>query len=307
MGLEWVGLLGVDPSTLLVNTVVNGARLFLVTVGLNLVLGIVGILNLTHGALVVLGMYVAASVAAWAYQAWGVWGALAAMVAASLAAGFAMGLALHYGLFEWILSREDIEQLIATFAALLIMEDAFKAIWGTRSYTVPLGLQSAFGTFSVSGVTYPGYVLAWVAAAVLVGAGLYILLYRTRLGLILRSIAHDREVLRAYGVRVGLYYAVAVGLGAALAAVAGSVLYLGRSVEPGISAEYLSEAFAVAVIGGLGSIAGAAIAALLAAFIEALVTATIPELQKAAIYLLMIAVLLVRPEGLLGRREVRVA
>ncbi len=240
-------------ASIAVNTIVNGSRYFLITIGLDLILGIVGILNLTHGALIVLGMYVAASVASIALKAGGVWAAIAAMIAASILVGALIGVALHFGLFEKLLGREDIEQLVATFAALLIMEDAFKAVWGTRAYTIPWSIQKLFGTFSIAGITYPGYGLAIVAAAVAAGAALYITLYHTRLGLVLRSIAYDRDVLRAYGARVGIYYAVAVALGAALAAFGGSILFLGRSVEPGLSAEYLSIAFAIAMIGGLAA------------------------------------------------------
>ena len=300
-------LVSVDAWTLLVNTVVNGSRYFLIALGLDLVLGVVGILNLVHGALIVLGMYVAATVAYAALSAGGVAAAIAAMLAASLGAGILAGLVLHFGLFRWILDRDEVEQLIATFAAFLIAEDLFKAIWGVQPYSVPFEVQSSLPSYTVSGVTYPGYNLAYVAAAAALAAILYIILYRTRFGLILRSIAYEREVLQAYGLRVSLYYAAAVALGAALASVAGSVLFLGRSVSPGIAAEYLADAFAITVIGGLGSIPGAAIASLLVAFAEALVTSVMPELQPAVIYLVMIAVLLVRPEGLLGARRVRVA
>ncbi len=297
----------ISIPALLTDVAISTARFFIISVGLNLVLGVLGILNLTHGALVALGMYVAASAALAAYKALGPIPALIVMILASLAAGFAVGALLHTSLLRWLLDREDMEQLIATFAAFLIMEDVFKAVWGTRSYTAPLGLQNLFGVVNVGGVVYPGYQLFTIAAALAIGAVLYLILYRTRAGLVLRALMHEREVLQAYGARVGLYYALAVGLGAAITTVAGSVLFLGQSVEPGIAADFLATAFAIVVIGGLGSLPGTAVASFLAALADVLSTYFAPQLEKIAIYLLMLIVLAVRPEGLMGARRVRVA
>jgi branched-chain amino acid transport system permease protein len=288
-----------------VDGVVYASWLFLISVGLTLIYGVLRILNIAHGSLYALGAYAGASLVI-AYQKQGLWpeGSYLILLIAALAMGLIVGPLIERGLLRWMYGRDQVFQLLVTYALFLILEDATKLIWGVDPYYAykPYGM---LGQVSLGGIVYAWYSFLLVAVAILAGGLLWLFMNRTHFGRLVVAVIYDPEISTAIGVNVPRVYVVAFTLGAVLATLGGAFTAPMIAVVPGISVEVIVLAFAVVVIGGLGSMEGAALGALIVGLVRAAAVHLVPALELFTIYLVMALVLLVRPHGLFAQEEVR--
>lgn len=275
----------------------TASALFIVAAGLTLVFGALRLINLAHGSFYMYGAFLTTSLVAWSSHA-GFW--IALVLSPLLAA--VMGIGVEVGVLRRLYAREHLTQLLATFALLLIFADLALRFWGksVRSVSPPPVVQGSVG---LGGARVPLYDIVIIAVAVVVGVGLWLLLTHTTLGWKIRAVVDDPEVLAASGVNVRLLYTTVFALGALLAGLSGVIIAPQQAVAPGMDAQIIVAAFIVAVIGGLGSITGAAIGALVIGVVETMGASWAPTWASTFIYLLMILVLAVRPWGLLGTPE----
>ena len=275
------------------------ALLFLVALGLTLIFGVMNILNIAHGSLYAWGGYAAATlgigIASFGLPAWF---SLPALLLAAILVGVVLGAILEYGLIRRLLGKEQILQLLATFAAFMILEDVQRLIWGSQPYFVS-EVVGQFGTMDVAGVTYTRYqLLVLPAVAIFAWLALRWFLARTPLGRQITAVTHHREVATAMGVNAGRVSMLTMIIGASLGALGGALASPTTSFTPGIGADMLVLSFAVVATAGLGQIGGAAIAALMIGLARSFAVYLMPEIEVLVPYLIMVAVLLVRPEGL---------
>jgi branched-subunit amino acid ABC-type transport system permease component len=286
-----------DVVTQFLSGMTTAATLFMVAAGLTLVFGAMRVINFAHGSYYMYGAFLAAAVIG--HSGNRLW--LALVVAPLAAAG--LGLASELLVMRRIYRREHLTQLLATFALFLVFADLALRIWGGSFRNVPKP-GALDGKVPVGGgAQFPVYNLFVMGVAAVVGVGLWLLLQRTRLGWRIRAAAEDTETLATTGTDVRLLFTVVFVLGAGLAGVAGAVVSPLVTVAPGIDVGILVEAFIVAVIGGLGSVTGAAVGAVLLGLTQAVGVLWVPTWSSAFIYLAMIVVLVVRPWGLLGAAE----
>lgn len=281
------------------------AWLFLSSVGLTLIYGVMRILNIAHGGFYALGAYSAA----WAiglYTQTGNTIALTYLIipVAALVAGVVSGLVIERGILRFMYGRDEVLMVLVTYAIFLILEDVTKLIWGTESY---VSYQPAYwlGTIDVFGIPYTVYKFMIIGVALVVGLTLFLVLNRTRIGKLLLVVIEDREASAALGINVTLFFTVTFVVGATLGALGGALTAPEISVSPGISAEIIVMAFAVIVIGGMGSIGGAMIGALIVGLARAASVHIYPPAELFSIYLVMAAVLAVKPYGLFALAEGR--
>jgi branched-chain amino acid transport system permease protein len=276
--------------------VFHAAVLFLVAAGLQLVFGVQKILNLACGSFYALGAYVGVSAAAWALGH----GLPAPLFVVALLAG---GLALSVigppveRLLGTVYERDESFQLLLTFALVLMFEDVIRFVWGTA----PVQLGDAYlvyGRLTVAGSTVPVYNLVVIAASGLIALGMGLLLTRTRFGRIVRATAENREMSEALGVDRRRVYARVFTLGVALGTVGGALVIPATAAVSEMAIDVIVEAFAVVVIGGLGSMRGAFVGALIVGLLKAGAIATWPEVEMLAVYVVVIGVLVLRPAGL---------
>jgi branched-chain amino acid transport system permease protein len=285
--------------------IVYASWLFLMASGLTLIYGVMRILNIAHGSLYALGAYSAASLAgAWLAAGYAAVGSFAMLLFAALLVGAVMGPLLERGLLKWMYGRDEVVLLLITYAVFLILEDVIKLIWGVDSRLLPEPYALP-GNFSLGGLAYPYYNLLLIAAAVITGVLLTLGLTRTRQGKLLLAVIHDREVSAAMGIDVGRVYLVTFTIGAMLAALGGALTAPTIAVSPGIGVEVIVLSFAVVVIGGLGSLGGAALGALLVGIVRSATVRYWPEAELFSIYAVMAMVLIVRPTGLFAAPEAR--
>jgi len=291
---------------ILIDGLIYASWLFLVAAGLTVIYGVMRILNMAHGSLYALGAYAAASSIGWYYASGGdqLWIAFALLAGCAIAIGAAAGLIMERGILRLMYWRDEVLMLIVTFALLLILEDLMKLVWGTTPYFA-YQPYTALGRFNIGVLTVSGYQIMVIGVSAVVGAIMWFWLERTRTGKILRSIIHDREVSEAMGVNVRRMFTMTFVIGAGLGAIAGGFTAPIISVVPGIGVEVIVVAFAVVVTGGLGSITGAAIGALIVGLARAASIHTMPQLELFIIYAVMAAVLIFRPHGLFGRATAR--
>ncbi|MGD8790469.1 MAG: branched-chain amino acid ABC transporter permease, partial [Burkholderiales bacterium] len=247
----------------LIDGLTYSSWLFIMAIGLTLIYGVMKILNIAHGSLFALGAYTAASLAGqWFAHGYAPMGSFAVMLVAAILVGIIAGPILERGLLRFMYDRDEIVLVLVTYATFLILEDFIKLVWGVDPYFLyqPYGL---LGTFEVGDLIYPNYNLLLLGASIIIGGLLAWTLTRTRHGKILIAVIHDREMAASQGVNVSRVYFVTFTLGAILGALGGALTAPMISVQPGIGAETIVLAFAVVVIGGLGSLPGAALAALL--------------------------------------------
>ncbi len=293
------------PLIIVLDGVFYAAVLFLVAAGLTFVYGVTRILNVAHGSLYAVGAYAGASMVL-AYLRTG--GPLPlvylALLAGAVLAAVIAGPLVERLLLRPIYGREDVVQLLVTFSLFLILEDAMKLVWGVYPYYVaePYGL---LGTMTVAGVPYARYQLALCAVAVATGGLLWWFVERTRTGRLVVAVTVDREMSAALGVDVSRVYVLAFTAGTLLATLGGALVGPLIAVAPGVSVEAIVLAFAVVVIGGLGSLGGAALGALVVGLTRAAAVHLYPEVELVTVYLIMVAVLLFRPQGLFGEVELR--
>lgn len=288
-----------------VDGIVYASWLFIIAVGLTLIYGVMKILNIAHGSLYALGAYAAVSLAgAWLSHGYAPMGSYAMLALAAVLVGLVAGPVIERGLLRWVYGRDEVVLVLVTYALFLILEDLIKLVWGVDPLFVaePYGL---LGNFEVGGLTYPNYNLVLIGVAVAAGLGVAGALTRTRSGKLLLAVIHDREMAAAMGIDVGRMYFATFTVGAMLAAVGGALTAPTVSVVTGMGAEVIVLAFAVVVIGGLGSLGGAALGALIVGLVRAAAVHFLPEIELFSIYFVMAAVLIVRPKGLFSGAEVR--
>ncbi len=289
----------------LIDGLIYSSWLFIIAVGLTLIYGVMKILNIAHGSLYALGAYSAASLGGyWIKQGYPPMGSYAVMLLAAILVGLIAGPVIERGLLRFMYGKDEIVLVLVTYAVFLILEDFVKLAWGVDPYFIaePYGL---LGSFEIGRLTYPNYNLVVFGAATLIGALLAWVLARTRQGKMLLAVIHDREMSAAMGINVGRVYFVTFTVGAMLGALGGALTAPMISVQPGIGAETIVLAFAVVVIGGLGSLPGAALAAILVGIVRSAAVHYRPELDLFSIYLVMAAVLILRPKGLFSAQEAR--
>jgi len=289
----------------LIDGLIYSSWLYIIAVGLTLIYGVMKILNIAHGSLYALGAYSAASLAGyWINHGYPPIGSYAVMLVAAILVGLIAGPIIERGLLRFMYGKDEIVLVLVTYAVFLILEDFVKLVWGVDPYFIaqPYGL---LGSFDVGDLTYPNYNLVLFGAAVFIGAVLAWVLTKTRQGKMLLAVIHDREMAGAMGINVGRVYFITFTVGAMLGALGGALTAPMISVQPGIGAETIVLAFAVVVIGGLGSLPGAALAALLVGLVRSAAVHYRPELDLFSIYLVMAVVLIMRPKGLFSAQEAR--
>jgi branched-chain amino acid transport system permease protein len=279
--------------------VFHAATLFLVAAGLQLVFGVQKIVNLACGSFYALGACFGISVVTWALHA----GLppplfLPVLVAAGLVLA-AIG-PLVERLLRLIYDRDESFQMLLTFALVLMFEDVIRRLWGTSPYQLGQ-IYLAYGQLRVAGLTIPVYNLIVIAAGLAIAVLMGWFLARTRFGRIVRASAENRAMSEALGVDMSRLYTRVFTLGTALGTVGGALVVPATAASIEIAVELIVEAFAVVVIGGLGSMRGAFVGALIVGIMRAVAIATYPEIEMLAIYLVVVAVLVLRPAGLFAK------
>ena len=296
----------------LLNGLQLGVMLFLMAAGLTLVFGVMGLINLAHGSLFMVGAFAAASMAM-------ATGSFLLALAAAMAAAAAAGALVEVVVIRRLYDREHLDQVLATFALILIFSEGVRWLFG--SFPLFLNIPPALaGTIELpGGILYSKYRLTLIGVGLLVALGLYLLISHTRLGIQVRAGENDREMIAALGVDISKLYTTVFAIGAGLAGLAGALVGAIQSVQVGMGEPVLILAFVVIVIGGIGSIKGALVGSLLVGLTESLGGLLLPKLfmlfmdnsaasslgsavASMAIYLLMAVVLIIRPSGLYGAR-----
>lgn len=285
-----------------------GVLLFLIAAGLTLVFGVMGFINLAHGVQYMVGAYLA-------FAFYGLTGNFLFALVLSLAVALIFGLLLELLVFRHLYDRDHLDQVLATFGIILFLNEAAKVIFGPLTLTMPPPDFLSGSVQLTENLRYPVYRFATIAAGLVVALGLWIVVVHTRVGMLIRAGATNPAMVSALGVNIQRLFMVVFGFGAMLAGFAGVIAAPIFSIEPGMGDNILIVAFVVIIIGGIGSIRGAFIAALLVGLIDtmgrSLATSTLslifdgsvanqigPALASMLIYILMAAILVVRPEGL---------
>ena len=287
-----------------------GVMLFLMAAGLTLVFGVMGLINLAHGSLYMVGAFACAAVASWTGSFW--LGLIAALAAAAAA-----GAIVEVAIIRRLYARDHLDQVLATFALILIFSEGTRWIFGSAPLFLDVPPALAGAVAMPGGFSYPLFRLAIIVAGLLIAVGLFLLVARTRLGIRIRAGESDREMIATLGIDIDRLYTVVFALGAALAGLAGAMIGALQSVEVGMGEPVLILAFVVIVIGGIGSIKGALTGAILVGLTDKLGRFLLPEVLKTVmdpagaiatgsaiasmlIYALMAVVLIFRPRGLFG-------
>jgi branched-chain amino acid transport system permease protein len=277
----------------------NGMLLFVVAAGLSLIFGVSRIINFAHGAVFMLGAYIAFTIVSRTGESMP---SFLLALAASAALTFAFGAAFEMLFLRRIYRSPQTFQLLVTFGLVLVLGDAVRLIWGREenSVGVPSGLDGIIRPF---GVGFPVYRLALIVVGFAICIGLWALLHRTRWGVLVRAATVDREMLQSLGVNVRWLFTTVFALGAGLAGFAGGLAAPIMSIGPGLHAQVLIDAFVIVVIGGMGSLPGALIGALLVGQANAFGTLAFPTLAIVVPFIVMTILLVVRPWGLMGKVE----
>jgi branched-chain amino acid transport system permease protein len=289
-----------------------GIMLFLMSAGLTLIFGVMGLINLAHGSLYMIGAFVAATVAS-------ITGSFILALAAALSAAALAGAIVEITIIRKLYNRDHLDQVLATFALILIFSEGTRWVFGSFPLylNVPSYLQGALTL--PGGIQYPLYRITLIVLGLIIGAGLGLLITKTRLGIQIRAGENDREMVSALGVNISKLYTFVFALGAALAGLAGALVGAIQSVEVGMGEPVLILAFVVIVIGGIGSVKGALIGSILVGLTDTLGGIFLPKffglfmdlatatnvgssIASMAIYILMSIVLVWRPTGLFGQK-----
>lgn len=292
-------------SAILTDGLVYAAYLFIVAIGLTLIFGVMKILNVTHGSFYAFGAYGAAT-AVGIYANSDLPAALGFlfMIALAMAIGLVMGLVLERGILRLVYGRDEVVVVLVTYAVFLILEDVIVLIWGPRSYAAYQPMVAA-GNTELGELVLSNYDIVLVAIAAALAGIAYWALKFTRYGRLLTTVIFDRETAAAFGINVTLVYTVTFVIGAMLGALGGAVMAPKMSITLGIGVEVIVLAFAVVAIGGMGSIEGALIGALVVGICRAAAVHLVPQLELFVIYGVMALVLVVRPYGLFVRAQPR--
>ena len=278
------------------NAVQYGLLLFLVASGLTLIFGIMGVINLAHGSFYMIGAYMAYALAPWAAAHLG--GGFFTALAIGLVLSVILGYVLEWLFISYLYEREHLQQVLMTYGLILVFEELRSLLFGddVHGVTAPGWLVGSVALGDL--MTYPVYRLFMSAACLLVAAGLFVVVTRTRLGMAIRAGASNREMVQALGIDIRTLYRVVFAAGVALAVLAGMLAAPVSSVYPGMGNQVLIICFVVVVIGGIGSIRGALLAALLVGIVDTFGKVFFPQAAGVLVYLLMAAILLWRPQGL---------
>ena len=304
-------------ATLLLVQALNGLQfgilLFLVAAGLTLVFGVMDFINLAHGVQYMIGAYLGAVLAAWTGSFWG-------GLALALPAALTIGLMLEWLVFRHLYARDHLSQVLATFGVILFLNQGVKFLFGAAPLQMPVPEALSGGVRIMEGLLYPTYRLAILAAGLATAALLWLLVEKTRAGMLVRAGATNAPMVSALGVNVDRLFMLVFGFGAMLAGFAGVMAAPILSVEPGMGDNLLILAFVVIVIGGIGSVRGAFIAALLVGLVETLGRSLVPDLLRLVldpsaarqagaalasmlVYVVMALILAVKPSGLFPVRR----
>ena len=276
------------------NSVQYGLLLFLVASGLTLIFGIMGIINLAHGSFYMVGAYMAFTLSS-------LTGSLFMAIVLGVVLSVLLGVLLEWGLFSRLYKRDHLEQVLLTYGLILVFEELRSIIVGNdvHGVNVPAVLNRSVALTDT--LSYPIYRLFMSMVCLVIAALLYALIRRTRLGMMIRAGASNREMVQSLGLNISVVYRLVFALGVALAAFAGMIAAPVSSVYPGMGTQVLIICFVVVVIGGIGSVWGAMVAALLIGFADTFGKVLVPQAAGVTVYLLMAVVLLWRPEGLFRR------
>jgi branched-chain amino acid transport system permease protein len=285
-----------------------GIMLFLMAAGLTLIFGVMGLINLAHGSLYMIGAFACAAVASWT-------GSFTLGLLASIVCAAAAGALIEVGVMRRLYQRDHLDQVLATFALILISSEAMRWLFG--SYPLYLDVPEVFyGAINLFGVLqYSRYRLFIIVIGLLTAVGIYLLINKTRIGMRIRAGASDRQMTAALGINISLIFTLVFALGAALAGFAGALVGSIQSVDIGMGEPVLILAFVVVVIGGIGSIRGALVGAIIVGMVDTLGRGYLPQLLQLildpvfantlgaalasiAIYVLMIIILVFKPQGL---------
>jgi branched-chain amino acid transport system permease protein len=290
---------------ILTDGLVYAAYLFLVAVGLTLIFGVMKILNVTHGSFYAFGAYGAAT-AVGIYVNGNLPDAIGflLMIVIATAIGLVLGLILERGILRFVYGKDEVVIVLVTYAVFLMLEDGIALIWGRESYAAWQPMVAA-GSIEIGDLVLSNYDIALVAIAAVVAAGGYWALKYTRYGRLLTVVIFDRETAAAFGINVTLVYTITFVIGAMLGALGGAVMAPKISVTLGIGVEVIVLAFAVVVTGGLGSIEGALIGALIVGICRAAAVHLVPQIELFVIYAVMALVLVFRPYGLFTQAQPR--
>ena len=288
-----------------VDGLIYSSWLFIIAAGLTIIYGVMRILNMAHGSLYALGAYAAASLAgAWLRGGRPPFGTYLMLVAAALLVGLVMGPLIERGLLRFTYGRDEVVMVLVTYALFLVLEDLIKLGWGVEAYFVTEPYQ-LLGTVDLGPLSYPVYSAALVLAAVAVGLGLRWGIYGTRYGKLLVAVIHDREMAASLGIDVRAVFLVTFTLGTTLAALGGALTAPTVSVVPAMGVEVIVLAFAVVVVGGMGSMQGALLGSLIVGLVRSAAVHFLPQVELFSIYLVMALVLAFRPRGLFVAPEAR--
>jgi branched-chain amino acid transport system permease protein len=287
----------------LLNAVQYGLLLFLVAGGLTLIFGIMGIINLAHGSFYMVGAYLAWSLSMHLGSLW-------LAIPVGIVLSVVLGMAIEWLLIKRLYRLGHLQQVLLTYGLILVVEELRSIVWGDDVHSVPIPQLLSASIPLTDTLSYPVYRLAISAVCIVFALLLYLLIRRTRLGMMIRAGAADRQMVQSLGIDIDLLYRFVFALGVALAALAGMIAAPVASVFPGMGNQVLIVCFVVVVIGGIGSVKGALIGALLIGLVDTFGKVVelkignlrvLPEMAGMSIYLLMALVLLWRPAGLLGK------
>ena len=279
---------------LALNGIQYGFLLFLVASGLTLVFGIMGIINLAHGAFYMLGAYTV-------YWLVGYTDNLFVAIVLGLVIMLAFGYLLERSAISFLYKRDHLYQVLLTYGLILVLDEMQRIFWGTDFYSVPVPQILSASVPLTETQDYPVYRLFISVMCMAVAAGLYLLIGRTRLGMMIRAGASNREMAQVLGVDIGRVFAIVFSIGVALAAFSGMIGAPVSSVYPGMGEQILIVSFVVVVIGGIGSVKGAFVGAMLIGLADTFGRVLLPDFASVVVYAVMAVVLLWRPQGLFGR------
>jgi branched-subunit amino acid ABC-type transport system permease component len=281
------------------NSLFYASVLFLIAAGLSLIFGVMRIVNLAHGNLYGLGAFV---------TAWLIGGALAlglpagwlfVLLPVGAVAVALIGVVIEPVLLRPLYRRAEEYQLLVTFGLVLIIEDLIKLVWGGLPLTAD-PLMDALPIMHIGGLLYPAYNVVVIGIGVVAAVALWAVIYRTKFGVMLRATSQDRRMASALGLNVGLVYVLAFSIGCFMAGLGGAIIVPSQAAVLGMGVDALVLAFVVVVIGGLGSLKGALVGALIVSFVRTAGVQFFPEIELAILYLIAAVVLLVKPTGLYG-------
>lgn len=278
----------------------SASILFLVAAGLQIVFGVQNILNLACGSFYAFGAYLGI-VLVKVFIAIG-FPAIMLIIPLILAGliGSLLGPVIERGLLRFLYDRDETLQLLLTFAIVLMFEDLMRMIWGSFPRTTAR-VYFTYGQLTIFGANIPVYNIIVILSSIIIATAMWYILTNTQFGRVMRATADKREVSEALGVNVNLVYIKAFTLGTGLGTLGGALVIPTTAAQPGMAVHLIVLAFAVVVIGGLGSVKGAAVGALIVGLLQAISIATFPKLEMSLIYLIVIAILAIKPRGLFGK------